>query len=99
MTVSTTFVVKWDQVHIKECTTFRSLLVSPEDKDITQKCGVIYRYKCDRLECDEDYLGESARILGERLKEHFRALSPIYDHTNSTGHLTSIDNFSIVGRE
>ena len=28
-----------------------------------------------------------------------RPPSPIYDHYNHTGHLVSIDNFSIVGRE
>ena len=47
----------------------------------------------DDMECDEDYIGESARTIWERLKKHFRALSSIYDHANITGHQT------IVGRE
>ena len=34
-----------------------------------------------------------------RLKEHLRVPSPISDHTNTTGHHTKLDNFSIVGRE
>ena len=72
----------------------------PKNKDpITKKSGVIYRYKCDRVDCDEEYTGESSRTFGERFKEHIKAHSPIYDHFNITGHSTTIDNFSIVGRE
>ena len=61
--------------------------------------GIIYRFKCDRLKCDEEYIGETARTFGERFKEHLKAPSPIYDHSNITGHSTTLDNFSIVGRE
>ena len=64
-----------------------------------KKRGVIYRYKCDRVECDEEYIGESSRTFGERFKEHQKAPSPIYDHYNITGHKISLDNYSIVGRE
>ena len=60
---------------------------------------VIYRYKCDRVECDEEYIGESSRNFGERFKEHQKAPSPIYDHYNITGHNINIENFEIVGRE
>ena len=56
-------------------------------------------YKCDRVECDEEYIGESSRTSGERFKEHQKAPSPICDHYNISGHVVSIDNFSIVGRE
>ena len=51
------------------------------------------------LGCDEEYIGESARAFGERLKEHFRAPSTIYDHANTTGHHNSEYNFSTMGRE
>ena len=51
------------------------------------------------MDCDEEYIGEYSRTFGERFKEHQKALSPIYDHYNITGHKISIDNFSIVGRE
>ena len=45
------------QVHLKEVITSRSLLVAPKDMDnITQKSGVIFRYRCDRLECNEEYI-------------------------------------------
>ena len=80
--------------------TIKDLLVAPKDKDsISKKSGTIYRYNCDRLECNEEYIGESARTFGERYREHLKAPSPIYDHSNITGHATTLDNFSIVGRE
>ena len=42
------------QVHFKSRRTLKEELVAPKDKDhITKKSGVIYRFKCDRLECDE----------------------------------------------
>ena len=51
------------------------------------------------MECDEECIGESARIFAERFKEHQKAPSPIYDHYNISGHNITIENFSIVGRE
>ena len=88
------------QVHFKGGNTIKSLLMAPKDKDpITKKNGIIYRYKCDRMECDDEYTGESSRTFGERFREHCKAPSPIYNHFNITGHTTTIDNFSIVGRE
>ena len=74
--------------------------MAPKDKaPILRKSGVIYRYKCERVECDEEYIGESARTFAERFKEHQKAPSPIYDHYNILGHTVTIDNFSIVERE
>ena len=64
-----------------------------------KKSGVIYSYKCGRLDCDEEYIGESSRTFGERFKEHQKAPSPIFDHFNITGHNISVENFNIVGRE
>ena len=88
------------QVHFKSGKSISDELVAPKGQDhITKKSGIIYRYKCDRLECDEQYIGETARTFGERFKEHLKAPSPIYDHSNITGHSTTHDNFSIVGRE
>ena len=76
----------------------KDLLVAPKDKDsITKKSGIIYRYKCNRLECDDEYRGESARTFGERYREHLMASSTIYDHSNIAGHATTLNNFSIVG--
>ena len=64
-------------VHFKGCNTTKSLLVDPKNKDnVTQNSGVICSYKCDWLQWDEEYLGESAKTSRERLKEHLRDLSP-----------------------
>ena len=88
------------QVHFKGGNTIKSLLKAPKDKDpLMKKSGVIYRYKCDMVECDDEYIGESSRTFGERFKEHQKAPSPIFDHYNTTGHKICIENFGIVGRE
>ena len=88
------------QTYFKGGNTIKSLLMTPKDKDhITKKSGIIYRFKCKRVDCEDEYIGESSRTFGERYKEHLKAPSPIYDHHNITGHETSIENFSIVGRE
>ena len=88
------------KVYFKGDKTIKNLPVAPTDQDpILKKSGVIYRYKCDRVDCDEEYIGESSRVFGESFKEHKKASSPIFDHFNTTGHNITIDNFSIVGRE
>ena len=46
----------------------------------------------------QEYIGESGRTLGDRLKEHFRSPSPIHQHSNSTGHPVSLD-FTTVHRK
>ena len=76
-----------------------SLLVAPKYKGlILKKVGVIWRCKNDRVQCDEEYIGESSRTFGERFVEHQMVPAPIYDHSNTTGHTATIENFSIVGR-
>ena len=88
------------QVHYRGGNTIKGLLMAPKDADhITMKNGIIYRFKCQRVECDDEYIGESSRTFGERFKEHLKAPSPIYYYQNITGHDTTIDNFSIVGSE
>ena len=88
------------QVYCKGGNTIKSLLMTPKDKDpIIKRSGIIYRYKCNRVNCDDEYIGESSRTFGERFREYLKAPSPIYDHLNITGHSTTIENFSIVGRE
>ena len=80
--------------------TIKSLLMAPRDQDpMLKRSGVIYKYKCDSVGCDEEYIGESSRTFGERFKEHQKAPSPIYDHYNITGHNIKLENFSIVGKE
>ena len=88
------------QVFFKGGQIIRNLLMAPKDKDpITNKSGVIYRFKCSQHGCKEEYIGESARNFAERFKEHQKAPSPIFDHCNISGHNININNFTIVGRE
>ena len=88
------------QVYFKGGNTIKNLLVAPKDQDpILNKSGVIYRYRCGRVDCNEEYIGESSKTFGERFRQHQKAPSPIYNHSNNTGHQVTIDNFSIVGRE
>ena len=44
---------------------------------ITKNSVVIHKFKCDRVEYDEEYIGESSGIYEERPKEHLKAPSPI----------------------
>ena len=86
------------QVHFKRGTTLKNLLVSPKDKDtITKKSSVIYWFRCDRIDCEDECIGVSSRTLGERYKEHLKTPSPIYEHQNNTGQTTSVENFKIIG--
>ena len=59
------------QVHYKGGNTIKSLLIAPKDKDhITKKSGIIYRFKCNRVECDDECIGELSRTFGVRFREH-----------------------------
>ena len=67
------------QVYFRGGVTIKNILMAPKDHNsMLMKSGVIYRYKCDRVECDEEYIGESSRTFGERFKEHQKTPSPIY---------------------
>ena len=88
------------QVHFKGGQTIKDLLMNPKDKDpITNKSGLIYRFKCSEDGCEEEYIGESARTFAERFKEHQKSPFPIHDYCNISGHKADINNFSIIGRE
>ena len=63
--------------HFKGGRTLKNFLVSPEDEDTAiQKSGVIHWYKCDRVQFEEQHLGESHRMLGQNFKEHLRHPHP-----------------------
>ena len=51
------------------------------------------------LDCDEEYIGETSRTLGERRKEHLKQPSPMHGHSQTTGHSIENNNFNIIGRE
>ena len=88
------------EMHFRGGNTISDLLVHPKHRvTILQKSRVIYSYKCGRVDCEEEYIGESDRTFSERFRENMRAPSPIRDHHNITGHELFLDNFSIVGRK
>ena len=85
------------QVHFKGTNSLRTLLVTPKDKDPKlHKSGVISHFKCPQINCPEAYIGESGRALEERIKEHLKDLSPIHQHSSSTGHALSPECFNII---
>ena len=87
------------EMYFKGGNTIKILLVHPKTQTtILQKGGEIYRYKCGRVDCEEEYIGESGRTFDERFREHMRVPSPINDH-HITGHELSLENFTMVGRE
>ena len=88
------------QVHFKGGNTLKNLLMFPKDKQaITKQSNSIYWFKCGRTECNDEYIGESARTFEDRYKEHLKAPSPIFEHQNITGHTTTVENFKIIERE
>ena len=87
-------------MHFKGNNIIQTPLVALKDKD--NKCqtsGVIYQFNCPHSNCLEDYIGESGTSFGERLKENFRAPSPIHHHSHTTEHLVNLECFTIVDRE
>ena len=87
-------------VHFKGTNTLRTALENPKDKDqILNQTGIIYHYKCPHINCPSAYIGESGRTLGDRVKEHFKAPSPIHLHSTTTGHPMDPNQFNIVHKE
>ena len=71
----------------KPINTLRSLLVKPKDKpDKNSKCGVVYQVSCG--DCHHNYVGETARALGTRIKEHTdgNCFSAVNDHLSYNSH-------------
>ena len=88
------------QAHFKGNRTLKQLLVKPKDQDPMDKIsGSIYMYQCGKLACNEEYIGETSRTLGERYRKHPREPSPIHAHSTQTEHNTTPYNFNIIGRE
>ena len=45
------------KVHFKGGTTLKNLLVLPKDKEtITKKSSVIYWFRCDKIDCEDEYI-------------------------------------------
>ena len=81
------------QAYFRGENTLKNLLMFPKDQDKMKKqSNITYWYRCGRTECDDEYNGESVRTFEERFKEHLKAPSPIYEHDDTTGHKTSVEN-------
>ena len=93
------YTTKFLGIHIDDQLNWKHHYTVLYDKLKLNKRIVIYRFRCGRVDCNEEYIQESARIFAERFREHMKAPSPIHDYHNITGHELSLDNFSIVGRE
>ena len=92
---------KYDiQTYFKGNITLKQVFMKPKDKDPKdKKSGIIYSYQCGDIACDEEYIGETTRTLGERYREPLEQPSPIYVHIQQTGHNSTANNFNIIGRE
>ena len=76
------------------------MLAHPKDKiEKIDKCGVVYQIPCDS--CPSTYIGETARALGDRFKEHSKSdkESAVREHTLSSGHSISLENIKILASE
>ena len=75
------------QVHFKGNTTLKQVLTKPKDQDPKEKKSrVITSFQCNHIACNEEHIGETARTLGERCKEHLKQSSPTHAHVQQTGH-------------
>ena len=87
--------------HHKPFNTIGSLLVSLKEKSNKEKqCSVVYSYKCS--EWDKEYIGETARTVSTRFREHTDEKHPgfaIAEHTTSTIHCYTLDDIKILVRE
>lgn len=85
----------------KPYNTIRSLLVHPkDDTPDVNKCGVVYEITCP--DCDQNYVGETARAMSTRLKEHLNpkaTQSAVSDHCKAHGHNITKENVKIIARE
>ena len=59
---------------------------------------MIYLFKCDRIDCEDEYIGESSRALDKGVRT-FEGTITHFEHQNNTSHTTSVENFKIIGRE
>ena len=63
------------------------------------KCETLLQDKLCLMPNPETYIGESSRALGDRVNEHLKAPSPIFNHSTSTGYPLDPDCFSIIHKE
>ena len=88
------------QVHYKGGLTIKNLLMAPKDKDhILKRVESYTDINVIRWSVMRNILVNQQEHLLKEFREHQKAPSPIFDHSNISGHDVTIDNFSIVERE
>ena len=68
-------------------------------KDKTEnlkKCGTVYHIHCEQ--CDKNYVGETARLLETRIKEHLSRNSSA-EHFKLTGHSVDSSKIKVLATE
>ena len=76
--------------------------MAPEDRDNKlQKSGVIYKFKCPHINsCPEEYIGESSRTFGDRLKRTSQgSIPPSINIAAPQDTQSAPECFTIVHRE
>ena len=80
--------------------TIPNALVKPKDpSDRDQQCGVIYHLECKNC---ENYVGEMARALAVRVKEHARTTgtkTAVGEHLEEKGHTINTEKTKIIYKE
>ena len=74
-------------------------MISKDQDPKDKKSGVIYSFQYNHITCNKEYIGETARTLGERCKEHLKQPSSSTCKYKKTRHITTEDSFNIIGRE
>ena len=81
----------------KPFNTLRSILVHPKGKTPDpKKCGIVYEIQC--LECPAKYVGETARTLQTRIKDHLKQKSP-RTAVGKHEHPIKMDDVKVIARE
>ena len=77
------------------------LLVVPKDKPPNQLAGTVYCLECE--DCHKCYIGESARPLGKRIKDHITtrssSTSAVSEHLKTAKYHFDSDKVKILARE
>jgi hypothetical protein len=90
------------KVALKPYLTLSHIFASPKDPVKTnQKTHVVYSTPCG--DCDKEYLGQSKRQFGTRLKEHQKAVSTLNkwklalaEHVCDTKHTIAWENSKVI---
>ncbi|XP_066018930.1 uncharacterized protein [Pocillopora verrucosa] len=83
----------------KPVNSLRSQLVRVKDTTVNlKKCGTVYQIHCEK--CNKEYVGETARALEIRVKEHqSRSSSAVHEHCRLEGHSVDPNKTKVLSTE